>query len=386
MRDFNFCNPVRVHFGQNAIRHLPAELADYGPNVLLIYGGGSIKKNGIYDAVIKIMGEQKKNVFELSGVMANPRTEKVYEGIEMVRENNIDFMLAVGGGSVIDCTKAISAGSRTDKDFWETFFIGRGECQDALPFGTILTIAATGSEMNSGGVITNWEKKIKTSYGHRRLFPKFSILDPIYTYTLPKNQMIYGAVDILSHIMEAYFSYPDDGNVSDDIAEALTKNVIANLNVALKEPTNYHARANLMWASSLALNGIINIGKEQDWMTHQIEHALSAFYDIPHGAGLAVVHPNYLKYVYGNAPKKFVRYAANVWQIPTAGKTEEKIALEGIGRLQQYFREIGAPTTLAEVNIPAEAIGEIAAGTNLLPGSYHPMTREDVKNVLLLCK
>lgn len=386
MNKFNFYNPTRIFFGENAIQNLGEQLVVYGKNILLTYGGGSIKDNGIYDTVVEILKSANKNIFELSGIMSNPRTEKVYEGIKICKENEIDFILAIGGGSVIDCSKFIAAGAKTDKDFWETFLINWENCYDALPLGTVLTISGTGSEMDNGGVITNWEENIKTSYGNELLYPKFSILDPTYTYTVPNNQLIFTSVDILSHIFEVYFSAPDSSNLSDDIAEAIIKNVIENLNIALENPTDYGARANLMWASSMAINGLLELGKEQDWMSHQIEHALSAFYDIPHGAGLAVVHPNYMRYVYKNAPTKFARYAKNIWRVDPSGKSDEEIALEGIERTKAYFKAIGAPTTLHDVNIPATAIDEIAKQTNVFPTSYaKSMTHQDIKNILELC-
>ncbi|MDR0755367.1 MAG: iron-containing alcohol dehydrogenase [Puniceicoccales bacterium] len=385
MNTFNFCNPVRIHFGENSISKLTDELEKFGPNVLLTYGGGSIKRNGIYRAVLDSLKAARKNVFELSGIMANPRTEKVYEGIRMCRERAIDFILAVGGGSVIDCSKFIAAGAKLDGDFFETLLIKRAPIFEALPLGVVLTIAATGSEMNANCVITHWQKHLKLAYEHNLLYPKFSILDPIYTYSVSQSQMVFGCVDILSHIFEVYFSAPDTSNVSDDIAEALIKSVMENLAVALNNPKDYTARSNIMWASSMALNGLLGLGKEQDWMGHQIEHVLSAFYDVPHGAGLAVVHPVYLKYICQKVPKKFVRYAQRVWHLDCLGKTEEAIALESIEKTRAYFKSIGAPITLQEIEIPPEAIDKMAETVHPFPTSYAHLTQEDMKRILRQC-
>jgi alcohol dehydrogenase YqhD (iron-dependent ADH family) len=321
----------------------------------------------------------------VSGITPNPRTDKVYEGIKICKEQKIDFILAMGGGSTIDCTKAISVGSKTDEDFWEKFYIKGEKATSATPFGSILTIAATGSEMNMGSVVTNWEKQQKYSYQNPFCYPKFSILDPIYTFTLPKEQLVYGCVDMLSHLMETYFSYPDEDCLSDDIAETIFKNVMRNLAIALKNPQDYNARANIMWDGTMALNGITRLGKKQDWTSHGLEHALSALYDIPHGAGLAIVHPNYLKYIYKEGAKKLARFARNIWDIAPAGKSEETLALEGVARLQQYFKEIGAPTTFGEVNIPATAISKITDIVVFRTGCYHKMTKADAKAIYELC-
>lgn len=383
MESFSFYNPVRIYFGRDSISNLSQELKKYGENILITYGRCSIKNNGIYDDVLKFL--KNKTVFELSGIMPNPRCEKVYEGIMLCKQHNIDFILAVGGGSVIDCTKMIAAGAKMQKDFWRSLFISQENIADALPFGSVLTMAATGSEMNSGGVITNWDENLKLGYNHPLLFPKFSILNPVYTYSLPKDQMVYGAVDILSHLFEVYFSTPDDSNVSDDIAEGLMRSVIENLNISLKNPKDYNARGNLMWVSSMALNGVTRMGKSEDWMGHQIEHALSAFYDIPHGAGLAIVHPAYLRYIYRNKLEKFARFAENVWHIDTYGRSLEDKARIGIEKIIAYFKSIGAPTTLKEVGIPIDAIDKIVEKINLFPTSYARLSRNDLKNILIDC-
>lgn len=383
MNSFNFFNPTKIIFGENAINNLANEVKNY-KNILFTYGGGSIKKNGIYNKVIQILKNENKNVIELDGIMPNPRKEKVYEGIELCKNNNIDFILAVGGGSVIDCSKAIAIGSKTDKDFWQTFYIDWEECTDAIPLGTILTLSATGTEMDSGSVITDWENHIKTHYDSEHMFPKFSILDPSYTYTLPKEQTIYGSIDILAHVFEQYFSMPDESNLSDNLAEAIIRTVIDNLEIAIENPNNYNARANLMWCSTMALNGIIGLGKEQDWNSHQIEHALSGIYDIAHGAGLAIVFPNWMKYVYKNSINKFKKYAVNIWNVDTKNKTEEEIALEGINKTKEYFSKVGAPVTLSEVNIPESDIDKIVETVILTgEGSYLKINKEDIKNILI---
>ena len=385
MNEFVWYNPTKIIFGKDAAQKMKAELEKAGKNILLTYGGGSIKRNGIYDTVIEVLNSCGKSVYELGGIMPNPRKEIVYEGIKICKEKNIDFILAVGGGSVIDASKAMAAGAKTELDFWDAFYIKNLPLSDALPIATVLTLPATGSEMNSGGVVTDWQNNIKTAYEHPLLFPVFSVLDPTYTYSLPREQIIYGAVDMLSHLFEVYFSPPSDDNVSDEISEAIMKNIMVNLEVALKDPTNYTARANLMWDGSMALNGITKLSKRQDWETHQIEHAMSAFFDIPHGAGLAVVHPNFMRYTYKKGLSKYVRYAVRIWNVDTTGKTEDEIALEGIKKTHDYFKAIGAPTTLGEVGIDLSAADKIVSRTFLLDGGYGKLTEEDIKNIVIMC-
>lgn len=385
MNEFTYHNPTKIFFGENAVENLGPQLALYGKKVLLTYGGGSILKNGIYEAVVAALKKAGKQVFELSGIMPNPRVTKVQEGIDLCKKEDIEFILAVGGGSVIDCSKAIAAGAKTEKEFWQHFYIGRASCEAALPIGVVLTLAATGSEMDTGSVITNWETKQKFGYQSPMLQPQFAVLDPTYTYSLPKEQLIYGTVDILSHLFELYFSPPDASNVSDDMAEGVMRNVLMNLEVALKDPRDYTARANLMWASSVALCGMIQLSKRQDWQAHEIEHAISAHFDIPHGAGLAIVHPNYMLYTYKNAPEKFARYAVRIWGVEPAGKSTDAVALEGIQRTKAYFKEIGAPSTLTQVGIGKDAFEKIADSTAITGGGYKGFTREDILNVLELC-
>ncbi|MDR0751483.1 MAG: iron-containing alcohol dehydrogenase [Christensenellaceae bacterium] len=384
MNNFVFQNPTKIYFGKGSISNLVAELSKVGPRVLLTYGGGSIKKNGIYNAAISSLAKANKTVYELSGIMPNPRKEKVYQGIDICKTNNVDFILAVGGGSVIDCSKFIAAGAKTDRDFWQSFLVNQEDCYDAIPLASILTLAGTGSEMDAGGVISDFENNLKLHYGHPLLFPKFSILDPEYTYSLPKEQLVYGSIDAISHILEVYFSKPDESNLSDDLAEAILKNLITNLDVALKNHDDYIARSNLMWCSTLAINGLISLGKEGDWMSHEIEHALSAFYDIPHGAGLAIVHPNYLMHVYKSAIPKFAKFASNIFGISSSTLDEEGRARAGIIALSNYFKQIGAPTTLGEVNIPSSEIQKIAKTVNLFNTSYaRKFSLKDIESILV---
>lgn len=387
MNSFSFYNPTKIVFGKDCVQSLADDLANYGQTILLTYGGGSIKRNGIYDAVKTQLAKANKTVIELSGIMSNPRLSKVLEGSKLCKEHKVDFILAVGGGSTLDCSKFIAAAATLEnsEDVWTNYFVNQEEVKSALPLGAILTMAATGSEMNCGGVITNWETQEK--YGARGsvLYPKFSYLDPTYTYTLPKEQMIYGIVDMLSHLMEQYFSTPDESNVSDDLIEAVFKSIMKNTEIAIKNPNDYTARSNIMWDATLALNGLLRLGKDEDWITHQIEHSLSAFYDIPHGAGLAIVHPMFLKFIYKNHLPRFVRFAKNIWHIDPTNKTDEEIALAGLTALRNYFHTIGAPTTLKEVNIPVDNLLAVAEKARRFPTSYSNMNTESILKVLQSC-
>lgn len=379
MDSFIFQNPTKIIFGKDSVEKITDELSQYGPNILLAYGGGSIKRNGLYQKVIQLLHDAGKHVVELPGIMSNPRTTKVDEGILLCKKHHIDFILAVGGGSTIDCVKAIAAATLLEDgiDYWEHLFVNHALATRALPFGSILTMAATGSEMNCGAVISHWEKQKKMSFRSPVVYPKFSILDPTYTLTLPHKQMVYGIVDMMSHLMEAYFSTDDKDNVSDDLIISLLKTIIKNARIACLNDQDYTARSNLMWAATLALNGLTGLGKTGDWMSHQIEHALSAYHDIPHGAGLAIVHPMLLKYTYAKHLPKFVRFAKEVWDIPQEGE-EKDIALSGIQALQDFFKAIGAPTTLKEVDIPFEDLPKIASSSNRFPTSYHNLQTEDI--------
>lgn len=381
MDAFSFYNPTKIHFGEHSVAKLAEELPKYGPTVLLTYGGGSIKKNGIYEAVMEELEKANKTVVELSGIMSNPRKEKVVEGAQLCREHKVDLILAVGGGSVVDCSKFIGAVALVEEDYdwWQHMFLKRENVTKALPVGVVLTMSATGSEMNNRGVVTDWDAQKKLGGYGDALYPQFSILDPTYTYSLPREQVVYGICDMLSHLMEQYFSTPETNNLSDALLEATFKNIMGNAAVALQDLTNYEARSNIMWGATMALNGIMGLGKAQDWMSHQIEHALSAFYDIPHGAGLAIVHPMLLKYIYKDHLERFVRFATHIWGLkPEDYTSDEELALAGIEALRNYFKSIGAPTTLGEVNIPKEALPAIAESSNRYPTSYTNFTTEDI--------
>ncbi len=382
MTDFTYYNPVRVHFGKGALSALKGELEKFGRKVLLVYGGGSIKRTGLYDRICAVLRDAGKEIFELSGVMPNPRTEKVYEGIEICKREGIDLLLAVGGGSTIDCSKAVAVGAKTDRDFWQAFFKDWEEAEDAIPLGVVLTLPATGSEMDKSSVVTNMATHEKNGYDSELTFPRFAILDPTLTYTLPKHQMINGVVDTISHLYELYISPPDEECLTDALAEAALRTEIQAARVAVRDPENYDARANMMWTSSFALCGMLNNGKETDWASHCIEHPISALFDVAHGAGLAVVHPAYLDYICLDALPRLRRLAVNVWGVDPQGKTDEQVAREGIRATRDFFHELGAPVTLAELKVPESAIGQIADLTDLGSFGYRQLTREDVVSIL----
>lgn len=314
MNNFTYSYPVKVYFGKDTTETaLTTELKKYGKNVLLAYGGGSVKKNGVYDAVKGILEKEGKTVFDFSGIMPNPTYAKVQEGAKMAKENNIDFILAVGGGSVIDCCKIVSAQALEEKNLWEMEFDQGTYPSNFLPMGAIVTASGTGAEMNNGAVITNEERKIKG--GMLGAFADFAVLDPELTMSLPMKQVISGAFDTLSHCMETYFGQPQEDNLSDDINEAIMKSVIQNIRTLLKDEKNYHARSELMWASAMGENGILKIGKVTDFQAHQIEHQLGAYTDCNHGQGLAVIHPTLYRHIYKEAAGKFARFAKEVWGI-----------------------------------------------------------------------
>lgn len=383
--DFTYQNPTTIYFGRTALDNLSNELANYGDTIMLAYGKSAIKKNGLYDQVVSILKENNKNIVELSGIMANPTYEKVMEGAALVRENRVDLILAVGGGSVIDCAKAISVSAYCAGDAWTRYF-SKFEPVDnkIVPVASILTLAGTGSEMNGGSVITNEDVKIKMG----RVFPsnvnpKFSILNPEYTFTLPVYQMVSGIFDMMSHLMEAYFS-GEDNTTSDYLIEGLLRSIINSAKIAIKDPTNYEARSNLMWSSTLAMNPIMGLGKTQDWEVHMIEHQLGAYTDCAHGMGLAAVSLPYYRYVCRYGLDKFVRFAKAVWNINEAGKTKEEVALAGIDALEQFTKECGIVTNLKELGATEEMLPLIANSTVVLNGGYKQMTKEEILEILKL--
>lgn len=380
--DFTYYNPTKIYFGKNSLSNLSKELENYGQNILLVYGKNSIKKIGLYDEVIKILKSSNKNVFELSGIKPNPTYDQLLEGAKMVKEYNIDLILAVGGGSVIDCSKGISVSAYCDEDPWNKYWIKKENVSNKIvPVGTILTMCGTASEMNSGSVITNENEKIKMG----RVFPpfvnpKFSILNPLYTYSVPKYQMACGIFDTLSHLMEQYFSGNDD-NTTDYLIEGVMQSLIKSALVAINDPTNYEARSNIMWCATMGLNKILGVSKSQDWEVHMIEHQLGAYTDCAHGAGLAIISIPYYKYIYKYGIDKFVRFAKNVWHIDGSNLSKEEIALKGIDALKDFIIKMGLPTSLKEVGANEDMLEKIANST-ILCGGYKVLSKEEVLLIL----
>ena len=383
--DFTYYNPTKIYFGKSSLKNLEAELKNYGKNVLLVYGKNSIKKIGLYDEVIKTLKRCGKNVVELAGINANPRYSQVLEGARLVRENDVDLILAVGGGSVIDCSKAISVSAYAKGDPWKRYWIDFEPVDNKLvPVGAILTMTGTASEMNGGSVITNEDEKIKTGrVFDASVYPKFSILNPEYTYSVPERQMVSGIFDIFSHLMEQYFS-GDDDNTTDYVIEGVIKSLIKSARAAKKDPRNYEARSNIMWCATLGLNTVTGVSKTQDWEVHMIEHQLGAYTDCPHGLGLAVISVPYYRYIYKYGLDKFVRYAENVWGVDATGKTKEEIALQGIDKLAEFIKEMGIPTTLRELGATEEMLPLIAK-TTVKGGGYKQMDESDILTVLKEC-
>ena len=383
--NFSYSNPTKLYFGDNALDFLNTELPKYGKRIMLSYGGGSIKKNGIYDEVIKILKANDKEIFEDPGVMPNPTSEKLIEGCKIARENNVDFILAVGGGSVCDYAKGVSVAAWYDGDPWEKYYLKMEEPKAGdriIPVGSVLTMVGTGSEMNGGSVITNHAQKLKI--GHvfgEEVFPKFAILNPKYTYTLPQRQMVAGIFDIMSHIMEQYFSGSDD-NTSDYIAEGLMKSLIHASRIAVKEPQNYEARSNIMWTASWALNTLIGKGKTQDWMVHMIGQSIGAFTDATHGMTLSGVSLPYYRLIMKDGLPKFVRFAKNVWEVQTTGKSDEGIAEAGLLAMEGWMKEIGVCLHIAELGVTPEMFDGIAKGSFILDGGYRKLTHEEIVQIL----
>lgn len=374
-----FRNPTKLIFGKGQLEQLKLEIPQYGKKVLLVYGGGSIKQNGIYDNVISMLKEIDAEVFELSGVEPNPRLSTVNKGIQICKENDIEFILAVGGGSVIDCTKAIAAGSKYDGDAWD-LVTKKAIAKEALPFGTVLTLAATGSEMNAGSVITNWETNEKYGWGSPVTFPQFSILDPNHTISVPRNQTIYGIVDIMSHVLEQYFHQGTNTTLQDRYCESILQTVIETAPNLLHDLESYEHRETILYCGTMALNGILAMGVSGDWATHNIEHAVSAVYDIPHGGGLAILFPNWMKHVLHENVERFKQFAIRVFHVQTEGKTDVDIALEGIEALRQFWKSIGAPARLADYKIGEEQIDIMAEKAMAYGefGQFKKLNKQDV--------
>lgn len=383
--NFTYCNPTKLYFGKEALKGLNKELPKYGKNVLLVYGGGSIKKNGIYDEVVKILKENGKEVFEDAGVMPNPTVEKLNEGVERARKSKADFILAVGGGSVCDYAKAVSVSVNCKEDAWEKYFI-RFEDVDKdtkiIPVGCVLTMVGTGSEMNGGSVITNHAQKLKI--GHvfgDNVFPKFSILNPEYTFTLPKYQMLSGIYDIMSHILEQYFSGTDD-NTSDYIMEGLLKSVIHSAEIAEKNPKDYEARSNIMWTATWALNTLVAKGKSQDWEVHMLGQSVGAHTDATHGMTLAAVSMPYYRFILPYGVEKFKRYAVNVWNVNPEGKTDKEIAEEGLNKMEAWMKKIGLVMNITELGAKEEMLDDLVKSTFVMEGGYKVLNKDDIKAIL----
>lgn len=359
MENFIYYNPTKLMFGKGQLDGLKSELARYGKRVLLVYGGGSIKKNGLYDKVISALNEAEADVFELSGVEPNPRLTTVQKGIDICQNENIDFLLAVGGGSVIDCTKAIAAGAEYDGNVWD-IISKKTTAQKALPFGTVLTLAATGSEMNPDSVITNWETNEKYVWGSSVTHPAFSILDPEHTYSVPENQTVYGMVDMMSHVFEQYFHNVKNTPLQDRMCFAVLQTVIETAPKLLEDLQNYEHRETILYAGTIALNGTPQMGYFGDWASHTIEHAVSAVYDIPHAGGLAILFPNWMRHTLDHNVERFKNLMLNMFDIETEGKSDRDIALEGIDKLSAFWTSLGAPSRLADYDIGEDQLDKIA--------------------------
>ena len=383
--NFTYCNPTKLYFGKEALKGLNKELPKYGKNVLLVYGGGSIKKNGIYDEVVKILKENGKEVFEDAGVMPNPTVEKLNEGIERARKSKADFILAVGGGSVCDYAKAVSVSVNCKEDAWEKYFI-RFEDVDKdtkiIPVGCVLTMVGTGSEMNGGSVITNHAQKLKI--GHvfgEEVFPKFSILNPEYTFTLPKYQMISGIYDIMSHILEQYFSGTDD-NTSDYVMEGLLKSLIHSAEIAAENPKDYEARSNIMWTATWALNTFVAKGKSQDWEVHMLGQSVGAHTDATHGMTLSAVSIPYYRFILPYGVEKFKRYAINVWNVNPENKSDKEIAEEGLNKMEAWMKKIGLVMNISELGAKEDMLDGMVKSTLTMEGGYKILNKDDIKAIL----
>ncbi|MGN0445768.1 MAG: iron-containing alcohol dehydrogenase [Acutalibacteraceae bacterium] len=394
MKTFQYNGMPKVYFGEGALKAaLAAELPKVGKNVMLAYGGGSIKKTGIYDSVLQLLQDAGKTVTEFSGIMANPTYAKVQEGARLAEENRIDFILAVGGGSVLDCCKMVSAQVKAGEDIWTMEFEKHQFPTEFLPLGMVTTVSGTGSEMNNGAVITNEETKQKNGMGGA--MANFAVLDPAYTLSVPMRQAVSGSFDTLSHCMETYFGRPAETNVSDEMNEAVMRNVIKNIRAMLHDPKDVSVRSELMWDSSMAENGILKIGKQTDFQNHMLEHQLGAYTDCNHGQGLAVLHPHVYRHLVKDNTEKFVRFAEEVWHLSRDGRNDEELALAGIDALASFIREIGLPTTLTELKAnmrpgspdptDKDLLRKVADTTIVTPGCARQFTPDEIYEILVEC-
>lgn len=381
--NFMYCNPTRLYFGKDSLDYLQEELKKYGENVLFVYGGGSIKKSGLYDKITAILGAAGKKVREIPGVMPNPTVEKLYEGCKAAREINADLILAAGGGSVCDYSKAVSVSAWCEEDPWEKYYLRMEDVDNKIiPVGCVLTMAGTGSEMNGGAVITNHAQKLKI--GHvfgDNVFPKFSILNPEFTYTLPKYQTAAGIYDIMNHITEQYFSGNDD-NTTDYISEGLMRSLINSSLTALEEPENYEARSNIMWTATWALNTLIAKGKSTDWMVHMIGQSVGAYTDATHGMTLSAVSMAYYRYICPYGLEKFKRFAINVWGVQPENKSDKEIAEEGLARMEDWMKKLGLVMKISDLGVTEDMIEGIADGSFILDGGYKKLTHDEIVNIL----
>jgi alcohol dehydrogenase YqhD (iron-dependent ADH family) len=382
LQKFSYQNPVKLIFGKGQLEQLKNELAPYGKKLLLVYGGGSIKRNGLYDEVHSILRDLGVEVTELSGVEPNPRLSTVQKGIELGRKNEVDFILAVGGGSVLDCVKAIAVGLKYEGNVWD-IISGAAQAKEAAPFGAVLTLAATGSEMNNNSVITNWDTKEKLGWSSPLSYPAFSILDPVYTFTVPKDQTVYGIVDMMSHIFEQYFHHVPNTPLQDRFCESLLKTVMETAPKLIEDLENYEYRETILYCGTIALNKSLGMGTQGEWSTHEIEHAVSAVYDIPHGGGLAILFPNWMKHVMDENIGRFKQFALRVFDVDPAGKTDKEIALAGIDALRAFWSSLGAPSRLADYGIGEENI-ELMAQKAMSKGKlgvFKKLTKEDIVQI-----
>ena len=381
--NFTYCNPTKLYFGKNALDGLNKELPRYGKNIMLIYGGGSIKKNGIYDKVVDILKRNGKEIFEDGGVMPNPTAEKLRDGVEKARAAKADLLLAVGGGSVCDYAKAVSVSAWCEEDPWDKYFLRMEDVANPIiPVGCVLTMVGTGSEMNGGAVITHpgQKRKIGHVFGSN-VMPRFSILDPTLTYTVPMNQMVAGIYDAFNHICEQYFSGTDD-NTTDYIAEGLMRSLVASSRVALRQPENYEARSNIMWAATWALNTLLAMGKSTDWEVHMIGQSIGAYTNATHGMTLSAVSLAYYRYIMEDGLAKFGRFAVNVWGVDPAGKSAKELAEAGLAAMERWMEELGVALNIRQLGVTEDMLEGIADGTFLMTGGYRALTRDDVLNIL----